>query len=340
MPRKMRAIQVSRPKGPLEIVERDVPEPAAGAVRIKVEACGVCHSDVVTVEGLLPGIEYPRVPGHEVVGTIDAIGTGVTDLALGQRVGVGWNGGYDGRCDACRRGEFASCRLGLTTGVSSDGGYAEYMIARAEAVARFPAGSSGPDAAPLLCAGVTTFNALRNSGARAGELVAVLGIGGLGHLGVQFAAKMGFVTAAIARGKESQALASKLGASMYIDNKEQDAAAELAKLGGAKVVLCTVTSAEAMSASLGGLGSGGTLLVVGVPPEPIQAPAWLLVQGSRSIKGCYSGIAIDSEDTLAFAKRAEVRSMNELFPMERAAEAYARMMSGKARFRAVLTMTA
>jgi D-arabinose 1-dehydrogenase-like Zn-dependent alcohol dehydrogenase len=334
----MRALQVSRPKGPLELVERDIPEPAAGTVRIKIEACGVCHSDVVTVEGLMPGIEYPRVPGHEVVGTIDAIGTGVTDLAPGQRVGVGWNGGYDGRCNACRLGDFSSCRLGLVTGVSSDGGYADYMIARAEAVARFPDGMSGPETAPLLCAGVTTFNALRKSKARAGDVVAVLGIGGLGHLGVQFAAKMGFFTVAVARKKETERLATELGAAAYIDNKAQDAAAELAKLGGAKVILCTVTSAEAMSAIVGGLASGGTLLVVGVPPEPIQVSAVPLVLGSRSIQGWYSGTSIDSEQTLAFAGRAEVRTMCEFFPLERAAEAYARMIDGKARYRAVITM--
>jgi D-arabinose 1-dehydrogenase-like Zn-dependent alcohol dehydrogenase len=338
MAKKMRAIVVSRPRGPLEVVERDIPEPTAGTVRIKVEACGVCHSDVVVVDGLIPGIQYPRIPGHEVVGTIDSLGPGVTDLLRGQRVGVGWNGGYDGRCDACRRGELQSCRLGLVTGVSSDGGYAEYMIARAEAVARFPEGLSGPDTAPMLCAGLTTFNALRNSGARAGDLVAILGVGGLGHLGVQFASKMGFRAVAIARGKETERLAAELGASAYIDNTERDAAVELTKLGGAKAILCTVTSAEAMSAVIAGLSTGGTLLVIGVPPEPIQASAWNLVNGARSIRGWYAGTSIDSEDTLAFAKRADVRSMNELFPMDRAAEAYARMMSGKARFRAVLTM--
>jgi D-arabinose 1-dehydrogenase-like Zn-dependent alcohol dehydrogenase len=339
MPKRMRAIQVSRPKGPLEVVERDVPEPGPGTVRIKVEACGVCHSDVVVVDGLMPGIQYPRIPGHEVVGTVDALGVGVTDLTPGQRVGVGWNGGYDGRCDACRRGDFEFCRLGLVTGLSSDGGYAEYMIARAEAVARFPEGLHGPDMAPLLCAGVTTFNALRNSGARGGDVVAILGIGGLGHLGVQFAAKMGFRTVAIARGKETEPLAMHLGASAYLDNTQRDVAAELMKLGGAAVILCTVTSADAMSASIAGLAPGGTLLVAGVPPEPIQASAADLVNGARSIKGWYSGTSIDSEDTLAFAKQAEVRSMNELFPMDRAPEAYARMMSGKVRFRAVLTMT-
>jgi alcohol dehydrogenase/propanol-preferring alcohol dehydrogenase len=335
---KMRAIQVSRPKGPLELVERDIPEPAAGTVRIKVEACGVCHSDVVTVDGLIPGIEYPRVPGHEVVGTIDAIGAGVTDLARGQRVGVGWNGGYDGRCYACRRGDFSSCRLGLMTGVTSDGGYAEYMIARAEAVARFPAGMSGPETAPLLCAGVTTFNALRKSKARAGDVVAVLGVGGLGHLGVQFSAKMGFFTVAVARKREKERFATELGAAAYIDNKEQDAAAELAKLGGAKVILCTVTSADATNAIVGGLAPGGTLLVVGAPPEPIQAQAFMLITGSRSIQGWYSGTSIDSEDTLAFARRTEVRTLCEPFPLERAAEAYARMIDGKARYRAVITV--
>jgi D-arabinose 1-dehydrogenase-like Zn-dependent alcohol dehydrogenase len=339
MPKKMRAIQVSRPKGPLELVERDVPEPVAGTVRIKVEACGICHSDVFTVEGLVSGMEYPRVPGHEVVGTVDAIGSGVTELTLGQHVGVGWNAGYDGRCDACRRGNFQSCRLGLVTGISSDGGYAEYMIARAEAVARLPAGMWGPEIAPLMCAGLTSFNALRNSGARAGDLVAVLGIGGLGHLGVQFAARMGYLTVAIGRGKETEALARKLGAAVYIDNSQQDVAAELTKLGGAKIVLGTAGSEQAMSASLGGLGPDGTLLVVGVPPEPIQASAVVLINGARSIKGWYSGTSIDSEDTLAFAQRAEVRSMNELLPMDRAAEGYARMLSGKARFRVVMTMT-
>jgi D-arabinose 1-dehydrogenase-like Zn-dependent alcohol dehydrogenase len=334
---KMRAFQVSRPKGPLELVERNIPEPAPGTVRIKVEACGVCHSDVVTVEGLMP-IEYPRVPGHEVVGTIDAIGAGVGDFTVGQRVGVGWNGGYDGRCDACRRGDFRSCRLGLVTGVSSDGGYAEYMLARAEAVARLPGGMSGPDTAPLLCAGVTTFNALRNAVARAGDVVAVLGVGGLGHLGVQFAAKMGFFTVAISRSSETAELAKRLGANVYVASEQQNVVSELMKMGGAKIVLCTVTSAAAMTASLAGLASGGTLLVLGAPIEPIQAPAFLLIAGSRSIRGWYSGTSIDSEDTLAFAKRNEVRSMNEIFPFERAPEAYARMMSGKARFRAVITM--
>jgi alcohol dehydrogenase/propanol-preferring alcohol dehydrogenase len=250
---KMRAVQVSHPKAPLEIVQRDIPEPGAGTVRIKVEACGVCHSDSATVEGILPGIEYPRIPGHEIMGTIDAVGPGVAGFPLGQRVGVGWNGGYDGRYDACRRGYFVACRLNLATGVSLDGGYAEYTIARTEAVALLPDGMAAADCAPLMDAGVTTFNALRNSGARAGDLVAVLGLGGLGHLGVQYAAKMGFVTVAIARGKDKEPLAKELGASYYVDNSAREPAAELVKLGGASVILSTITTAKAVGATLGGV---------------------------------------------------------------------------------------
>jgi D-arabinose 1-dehydrogenase-like Zn-dependent alcohol dehydrogenase len=336
---KMRVVQVSRPKAPLEVVERDVPEPGAGTVRIKVEACGLCHSDSFTIDGLTPGIEYPRVPGHEVIGTIDAVGPAGGDFTRGQRVGVGWNGGFDGRCDACRRGNFFACRLNRVTGISTDGGYAEYMIARTEAVARLPDGTTAKDAAPLMCAGLTTFNALRNSGAQAGDLVAVLGLGGLGHLGVQFAAKMGFRTVGIARGSDKEAFAKKLGASHFIDSTARDPAAELMKLGGARVIPSTITNAKAVNATLGGLGIRGRLLLAGVPDEPIQAPVTVLVAGIRSIIGWNSGTAIDSEDTLAFCQLAEVRSMNEFFPLERAAEAYARMMSGKARFRAVLTMT-
>jgi D-arabinose 1-dehydrogenase-like Zn-dependent alcohol dehydrogenase len=335
---KMRAVQVSRRGAPLELVEREVPEPAAGTVRIKVEACGVCHSDTVTVEGLMPGIEYPRIPGHEVVGTIDAVGAGVTDFAPGQRVGVGWHGGQDGRCDACRRGQFFACRLHLVTGVTSDGGYADYMIARSEALARFPDGLSPAECAPLLCAGLTTFNALRNSGARAGDLVAVLGIGGLGHLGVQYAAKMGFSTVAIARDPETEPLARKLGASFFIDSRASDAAAELAKLGGASVILGTAPSGKAMSALLSGLAPGGRLLVIGVSAEPIEASPTLLLLNNLSVNGWYAGTSIDAEDTLRFSKQAGVRPMNEVFPLERAAEAYQRMMSGKARFRTVLVM--
>ncbi len=336
---KMRAVQVSRPKAPLELVEREIPQPGPGTVRIKVEACGVCHSDSLVVEGSFPGVEYPRIPGHEIVGTVDAVGSGVTDLTAGQRVGVGWNGGYDGRCDACRRGEFFACRLGLTTGISFDGGYAEYTIARAEAVALFPDGLTPQEAAPLLCAGVTTFNALRNSGARGGDVVAVLGIGGLGHLAVQYAARMGFQTVAIARGPDVEPLAKKLGAARYIDSNARDAAAELRKLGGASVIMATVPSAKAMSAVLAGLRPNGKLVAIGASAEPLEADLTTLILGRRSVAGWYSGVSIDSQDTLAFSQRSEVHSMNEYFPLERAPEAYQRMSSGKARFRAVLTMS-
>ncbi len=335
---KMRAVQVARSGAPLELVEREVPQPGAGTVRIKVEACGICHSDAVVVEGLMPGIEYPRIPGHEVVGTIDALGAGVSDFAVGQRVGVGWHGGQDGRCDACRRGKFFACRLHLVTGVTSDGGYAEFMIARSEALARFPDGLSPAESAPLLCAGVTTFNALRNSGARAGDLVVVLGIGGLGHLAVQYAAKMGFTTVAIARTGEVEPLARKLGASFFIASSTTNAVNELVKLGGARVILATAPSAKAMSALLPGLGPDGKLVVIGASAEPLEAAPTLLLLNSLSIDGWYSGTAIDSEDTLRFSKQAGVQSMNEVFPLERAAEAYQRMLSGKARFRDVLVM--
>jgi D-arabinose 1-dehydrogenase-like Zn-dependent alcohol dehydrogenase len=333
----MRVAQVARPNGPLEIVERQIPEPGAGSVRIKVQACGICHSDSLVKEGAFPGIQYPRVPGHEVSGVIDAVGPGVAEWKAGQRVGVGWNGGYCGHCVACRRGEFFACVNGQVTGISFDGGYAEYMIAPASAVALMPAELPPTDAAPLMCAGVTTFNALRNSGARPGDVVAVLGLGGLGHLGVQYAAKMGFQTVGIARGKDKEALARQLGASAYIDSQAQDPAAELRALGGAKVILATATSGEAMSAVQGGLAVNGTLMVIGAA-ESMQVSPILLLMGCRSIKGWYSGTSIDSQDTLAFSARAGVRSMNEVFPLERVSEAYDRMMSGKARFRVVLTM--
>ncbi len=335
---KMRAVVVSRPKAALELVEREIPQPGPGTVRIKVEACGVCHSDSVTVEGSLPGIEYPRIPGHEVVGTVDAVGAGVADVKLGQRVGVGWNGGYDGRCDACRRGDFFACRLGLASGLSSDGGYAEYMIARVESLALFPDGLKPAESAPLMCAGVTTFNALRNSGAMGDDVVAVLGIGGLGHLAVQYAAKMGFRTVAIARGSDTEPLAKKLGADLYIDSNVRDPVAELRKLGGAKVILATAPSAKAMSSVLGGLRPKGKLVAIGVAAEPLEVDMATIVLGQRSVVGFYSGTSIDSQDALAFSQRAGIRSMNEYFPLERAPEAYQRMMSGKARFRAVLTM--
>jgi D-arabinose 1-dehydrogenase-like Zn-dependent alcohol dehydrogenase len=333
----MRVVQVPRPNGPFQIVERPIPEPGAGMVRIKALACGVCHSDSVTKEGLFPGIPYPRVPGHEVAGVIDAVGPGVPGWEPGERVGVGWNGGYCGYCDHCRRGEFFACVRGQTTGVTYDGGYGEYMIAPASAVARMPAELPPAEAAPLLCAGVTTFNALRNSGARPGDVVAVLGLGGLGHLGVQYAAKMGFHTVGIARGKDKEPLARRLGASVYIDSQAQDPAAELQKLGGAKVILATATSGEAMSAVQGGVAVNGTLLIVGAA-ESMQVSPLSLLMGCRSVKGWYSGTSIDSQDTLAFSARTGVRPMNETFPLERVSEAYERMMSGKARFRVVLTM--
>ncbi|MCI0684606.1 MAG: alcohol dehydrogenase [Gemmataceae bacterium] len=333
----MRVAQVSRPNGPFEIVERPVPEPTAGTVRIKVHACGICHSDSFTKEGTFPGIQYPRVPGHEVAGVIDAVGPGVAGWQPGQKVGVGWSGGYCGYCEPCRRGQFFACVRGQITGVSYDGGYGECLIAPASAVALMPAEFPPVEAAPLLCAGLTTFNALRNSGARPGDVVAVLGLGGLGHLGIQYAAKMGFHTVGIARGKDKEALARQLGASVYIDSQAQDAAAELLKLGGAKVILATATSGAAMSAVQGGLAIDGTLLIVGAA-ESMQVSPLGMIMGCRSIKGWYSGTSIDSQDTLAFSIRTGVRPMNETYPLERVAEAYDRMMSGKARFRVVLTI--
>ena len=335
---KMRVVQVAHPNAPFEIVEREIPEPGPGLVRIKVQACGVCHSDSLTKEGAFPLVQYPRVPGHEVVGVVDAVAPDVHRWTPGQRVGVGWHGGNCGYCDACRRGDFFACQtLTAITGVTYDGGYSEYMLARAEAVAAVPEELAPADAAPLMCAGVTTFNCLRNSGARPGELVAVLGLGGLGHLAVQYAAKAGFRTVAIARGKDKQALALQLGAREYIDSQAQDPAAELLKLGGAKVVLATVTNGEAMQAVLGGLAPNGSFMVIGAASSLTVSPVHLLT-GRLAVKGWYSGTSIDSQDTLAFSVMTGVRSMNEVYPLERAAEAYDRMMSGKARFRVVLTM--
>jgi D-arabinose 1-dehydrogenase-like Zn-dependent alcohol dehydrogenase len=334
---RMRAVQVASPNGPFELVERDIPEPPARHVRVKVQACGVCHSDSFTKMGAFPGIQFPRVPGHEVVGVIDAIGADVPDWQPGQRVGVGWHGGHCGHCQSCRRGDFITCRNGQIPGISYDGGYADYMIAPFEALASVPDGLEAAEAAPLLCAGITTFNALRNSGLKAGDLVAVLGIGGLGHLGVQFAAKMGCRTVAIARGTAKEPLATKLGAHRYIDSNTQDVAAELTGLGGARVILATVTSPKAMSAAIGGLGVDGKLIVVGASPEPIEASPLLLISDRRSIQGWPSGTSIESEDTLAFSVLADIRPMIETMPLERAAEAYDRMMSGAARFRMVLT---
>lgn len=335
---KMRAVQVGRAKGPFEIVERDIPEAGPGTVRIKVQACGVCHSDSLTKEGGFPGLEYPRVPGHEVVGIVDAVGPGVSGWTPGDRVGVGWNGGYCGFCDACRRGDFFACQTATRiTGITSDGGYADYLVAQASAVARVPHELSDIEAAPLLCAGITTFNALRYSGAGPGEVVAILGLGGLGHLGVQYAAKMGFKTIAIARGPDKEPLARKLGAAHYIDSQAQDPAAELARFGGAKAILATVTSSEAMRAVVGGLAVNGILMVIGAVGSLEVNPLFLL-NGCRSVKGWYSGTSIDSQDALRFSVLTGVRSMNEMLPLERVNEAYERMMSGKARFRVVLTM--
>lgn len=333
----MRVAQISRSNGPFEIVERPIPEPGPGSVRIRVSACGVCHSDVLTKEGAWPGIQYPRVPGHEVTGEIDAVGADVAQWKPGQRVGVGWNTGYCGQCDHCRRGEFFACRAGDATGVTRDGGYAEYMIAPASALALMPANLAPVEAAPLMCAGVTTFNALRNSGARPGDVVAVLGVGGLGHLGIQYAAKMGFHTVGIARGQDKEALACQLGAAVYIDSQAQDPATVLRRLGGARVILATVTSGEAMSAVQGGLAVNGTLLIVGAAAS-MQISPLSLIMGCCSVRGWYSGTSIDSQDTLAFSARTGVRSMNEVYPLEHVSEAFERMMSGKARFRVVLTL--
>lgn len=335
----MRVVQVAGPGAPLELVERPIPNPGPDSVRIKVQACGVCHSDSLTKEGLFPGIQYPRVPGHEVIGIIDAVGAGVPKRwQAGQRVGVGWHAWHCGFCDTCRHGDFFACENGpKVSGVSLDGGYADYMIAPYTALALVPEKLVAKEAAPLMCAGVTTFNALRNSGAQAGDVVAVLGVGGLGHLGVQYAAKMGFRTVAIARGKDKEALARKLGAIAYIDSQSSDPAAELQKLGGAKVVLATVTNGPAMSATIAGLTPHGRLMVLGAA-DKLEAQAVQLLLARRSIEGWYSGTSIDSQETLAFSLQAGVASMNEFYPLEKAPEAYERMMSGKARFRAVLTM--
>jgi alcohol dehydrogenase/propanol-preferring alcohol dehydrogenase len=335
----MRVAQISRANGPLELVERAVPEPGPNRVRVAIDACGVCHSDALVKTAALPGMVFPRVPGHEVIGRIDAVGPGVERWAIGERVGVGWHGGYCGQCDPCRRGKFFACVTGPPiTGISHDGGYGEYMIAPVTSLARVPDGLSTIDAAPLLCAGVTTFNALRNSGARSGDLVAVHGIGGLGHLGVQFASKMGFHTVAVARGADKTSLALSLGADRYIDSTVEDPAKALAAMGGARVVLATVTDAEAMSAMIGALGVEGSLLVVGAPPAPLAVSATPLIFGCRNVGGWYSGVSIDSEDTLAFCARTGVRSMNEVMPLAEAEAAFERMMSGKARFRVVLAV--
>jgi D-arabinose 1-dehydrogenase-like Zn-dependent alcohol dehydrogenase len=334
----MKVAQIPKAGGDFQIVDRGIPRPGAGHVLIKVQACGVCHSDVLVKEGLWPGIQYPRVPGHEVAGIIDEVGAGVSEWKKGQRVGVGWHGGQDGTCLECRRGDFRNCRNLKIPGISYDGGYQQYMLAPVEALAAIPESLSDVEAAPLLCAGLTTFNALRHSGALPGDLVAVQGIGGLGHLGIQFANKFGYKVAAIGRGTETAALAKKLGASVYIDSKTTNAAEALQKLGGAKVILATAPSSKAMSELIDGLGPNGRLMVVGVTFDPIEVTPVQLVSGSRAIQGWSTGAPTDSEDTLQFAELTGVRPMIETYPIEKAAEAYARMMSGNAQFRVVLTM--
>jgi D-arabinose 1-dehydrogenase-like Zn-dependent alcohol dehydrogenase len=334
----MKVAQIPKPGADFQLVDREIPQPGPGQVRIKVQACGVCHSDLFTKEGLWPGIQYPRVPGHEVAGIIDELGAGVSGWKQGQRAGVGWHGGHDGTCLQCRRGDFRNCQNLKIAGISYDGGYQQYMVAPVEALTTIPENLSDVDAAPLLCAGITTYNALRHSGAMPGDLVAVLGIGGLGHLGIQFANKFGYKVAAVGRGSESAVIAKKLGASVYIDNKVNNAAEELQKLGGAQVILATAPSSKAMSEVIDGLGPNGKLMVVGAAMEPIEVTPVQLINGSRTIQGWASGTPTDAEETLRFADLTGVRPMIETYPLEKAAEAYARMMSGNAQFRVVLTM--
>jgi len=338
MPKNLVA-QVSKPKGEFELLERNIPQPSAGEVRIKVHACGICFSDHLVKDGAWPGVQYPRIPGHEVAGVVDEIGPGVTEWHKGDRVGVGWHGGHCFVCERCRRGDFITCVNEQITGVTRDGGYQQYMLARHEAVAAMPDGLDWAEAGPLLCAGITTFNALRHSGARPGDLVGVLGIGGLGHLGIQFAAKSGYRVVGIGRGPENAALAKKLGAFAYIDSKAASAATELQKLGGAKVILATAPSAKAMAEVLDGLAVDGKLLTVGAPFEPMEVSVVKLLMARRDIQGWPSGSAMDSQDTLAFAKASGVRPMVEIYPLEKVREAYARMESGNAKFRVVLQMS-
>jgi D-arabinose 1-dehydrogenase-like Zn-dependent alcohol dehydrogenase len=332
-----RAVQVSSANGPFKPVEKEFPEPGPGQVRIRVHACGVCHSDSFTKEGKFPGIVYPRIPGHEIAGVLDAVAADVPIFKTGQRVGLGWHGGHCNYCIPCRRGDFILCERGQVTGISFDGGYADYVIAPANALAVMPDQLSDVEAGPLMCAGITTYNSLRNSGARPGDVVAILGLGGLGHLGVQFASRSGYHTVAIARGKDKAPLAKQLGAHDYIDTESQDVAAELNKLGGATVVLSTITSADALSAVIAGVAPGGKLILLGVPDDPFEVSVAALVVQRRSIVGWPSGTGMDSEDTLNFSALTGVKPMIEVYPLERAAEAYDRMMSAKARFRVVLT---
>ena len=335
---KMKAVQVPKAGGNFELVERNIPDPARNQVRIKVEACGICHSDALVKEGHWPGIQYPRVPGHEIAGRIDAVGADVPNWKPGQRVGVGWHGGHCFVCEPCRRGNFVNCKFEKITGISQDGGYAEYVVVPAEAVAAIPDDLHAAEAGPLLCAGITVFNALRHSGAQAGDLVAVQGIGGLGHLGIQFARQMGFRTFAIGRGKDKEALARKLGAAHYIDTAAGDPVAELQKFGGARVILATAPDSKSMSALFNGLAVNGKFLVVGASADPINIAPFQLIPGSKALNGWASGIATDSEDTMQFSAQSGVRPMIEKYPLEKAADAYEQMISGRARFRVVLTM--
>jgi D-arabinose 1-dehydrogenase-like Zn-dependent alcohol dehydrogenase len=336
----MKVAQISKAGGPFEMVERDIPQPGPGQVRIKVEACGICSSDALVKNALYPGLQLPRVPGHEISGRIDGVGAGVTQWKVGQRVGVGWHGGHCFLCDACRRGDFILCKNEKITGISFDGGYGEYTVVPAEAVAGMPDSLSAAEAAPLLCAGITVFNSMRNSGARAGDLVGVQGIGGLGHLGVQFARQMGFYTVAIGKGGDKEALAKKLGAHAYIDSGASDAAVELKKLGGARLILATAPEAKAISGMVGGLAGNGKLLVVGVPFEPLSVSVMQIVGGKLAIQGWPSGSSIDSEDTLRFSSLSGVRPMIEKYPLAKVNEAFDQMSSGRVRFRVVLTMGA
>ncbi len=335
----MKAVQISKPGGNFEVVERPIPEPGRGQVRIKVEACGICHSDALVKEGYWPGIQYPRAPGHEIAGRSDARGADVTLWKPGQRVGLGWHGGHCFQCDPCRRGDFVNCQNEKITAITFDGGYQEYMVAPSEAVAAMPDDLTAAEAAPLLCAGITVFNALRNSGARGGDLVAVQGIGGLGHLGIQYARQMGFRTVAIGRGADKQTLATKLGAHEYIDTSAGAPAAALQKLGGANVILATATASKSISAVVDGLAVNGTLLVVGAAFDSLTVTPIQLINGRKRLQGWASGTGKDSEDTLKFSSLSGVRPMIEKYPLEKAAEAYEQMISGKARFRVVLTMT-
>lgn len=333
---KMRAVQIPGPKMPFELIEKEIPTPKRGTVRVKIQACGICHSDSFTKEGLFPGVRYPIVPGHEIAGVIDAVGEDIGEWKVGQRVGIGWHGGHCKTCQSCRRGDFMTCSKMQTPGISYDGGYAEYFIAPIEALALVPDELSPIEVGPLMCAGITTFNALRHSGAIAGQTVAILGIGGLGHLAIQYAVKMGFRTIAIARGREKLPLSIKLGAHHYIDSDNQNVSDEIKKLGGAKVILATATNSEAINSVVEGLSVDGKLLIVGIPEKPISISALSLIGGRRIIEGWPCGSSINSEDTLSFSAMAGVRSMSQIFPLEKAEEAYELMMSGQARFRVVL----